>query len=204
MRAYIAETGPVLWAWNEFHSMLQVLFTQLVQSGSWDVSAAIWHSAATDSNQRQLLLATAEARLESKNRMLARIRWVVKIADKLAEYRNLAAQLPMTVQGDAFGESEPVLMPDRLTTKRSKALKAIIIYFRRRKFWQVLAGDIYVLDQYVHLLCLEFLHPNERLPSPHKPRLHILPTVREIDAEMSRLTLKPARKRRKRAPRRKS
>lgn len=198
MAHYIAETGAVIWEWNSLHSGILILFYALLKPLSFGIAQTIWHSSPSDTSQRQIVLATAEIALSHNKVMLDRIRWIIRTTDKLAEYRNIAAHMAMVVDD----ESAPGgVSPDRVSAKSMKGLKAMLIYLERKKFWTVLAGDLFILGSYAGILGYQLSHPAERVPLPRKPRLQSLPTMKTLGEQIHHLTPRREQSPRRRASR---
>ncbi len=185
--AYAIQTGRVLWEWNQLHSELLALFASMFNGPSFLMVSAIWHSAGMDSSQRKLLLEVAAPRFWDQPKHFERIRWLVRMIDNLSSYRNIAAHLPMLVEG----EEEYFLMPDQQASKRATAIRGLLMHMKRDQLWDKIASDLLVLNQYARLVGYAIAFPNEPLPSPRKPRLRSIPEVRRLELQVNRLTRKP-------------
>jgi len=195
--AYAIQTGRVLWEWNQLHSELLALFASLFNGPSFLMVSGIWHSAGMDSSQRKLLLEVAAPRFWDQPKHFERIRWLVRMIDSLSSYRNIAAHLPMLVEGT----DTHFLMPDQHGAKRANTVRALLLHMKRDDLWNKIASDLLVLTQYARLVGYAIAFPDEPLPLPRRPRLLSLPEVRRLELQVNRLTQKPVWHRLKRASR---
>ncbi len=202
--AHASEIGRVLFEWNQLHVELAMLFASVLPDSTEIVLAAIWHSHASDSGQRNMLLESAHCRYWNDPVHYKRIKWIIQMADKMSSYRNLAAHLAMEIHDDTSG-GRAFLLPDRLSAKRAANVRAMWIKApaMKKDFWALLADDLYVLQQYARIVFFATTPLGRRVPLPRKPRLLSLPEIRRTEDWVRRITKRPLWSRLLRASRRK-
>lgn len=90
IKKWAGKTAEALWAWNRLNSQPFDIFVSLVGKGedAQNIGYAIWHMFQSDKNQREMLLAVAEASLPSRSKKLKQLKWLIKMTNKIAPYRN--------------------------------------------------------------------------------------------------------------------
>jgi hypothetical protein len=191
--------GKVLWEWNALHTALFRISWVFIGDGGKrprDLPTEVWHLFQNDDHQRRLLSVYAEQLLIQAPSILKRIRWLLKTINEIAEYRNIATHVSM---GISEHHSEPFITAEMDGLKRVKGIKLLFVSMEKKDFWEAVASDLYVLQQYAD--CLMFwlvAHPNERVPLPYKPRLLSLPTIRAVMIRYNQIFVHPKRRPRRR------
>jgi hypothetical protein len=192
--------GKVLWEWNALHTKLFRMSWVFIGDGGKvprNLSTGIWHLFQSDDYQRRLLSVYAEHLLVKVPSILKRIRWLLKAIDEIAEYRNIAAHVSMGISETSSVGPYISAEIDGLRTVRG--LKLVLISMEKKDFWESLAADLYVLNQYADCLTLWLVTPPaERVPLPYKPRLLSLPTIRAVTIRYKTIFDRPKRRRRRR------
>jgi hypothetical protein len=175
VRQHAWHVGEIAWAWNQLHAVLFTLFWELLDSDSWEVCYAIWHSFPSDSAQRAMLKSVAVARLTPQSRGLSAVQWVIKQTDSLSGHRNDAVHSAVVYTVQAGPPPKAILKPDEITSR--KAALERLAAAPLDKTWRRLRGDLVALTDYsVRLVnTLPFLGTPEAPPWPLRPRLLVTP-----------------------------
>lgn len=104
---FASELGYVSWTWNALHADLCDLFWEITGISSPDIPRAIWHSAKSDSGQREMLRAAARARLTKDSECLSELLWLLGEVDQLAAFRNDAFHTLWTVHREIVRDPTP-------------------------------------------------------------------------------------------------
>jgi hypothetical protein len=156
----------------------------------------LWHVFQNDKLQRQLALTTIEkipTQLDIKSG-IERLQWARKVADQLAEYRNLIAHTPVTYSPKftIAGPANTVrlqLIPQIGGLSTKPVHSARLSRIKTVRFWKALRNDLLNLNDYVEfvgrqLWWREYERQNGKpivgasRAWPRKPRL---PCARRID-----------------------
>jgi hypothetical protein len=191
--------GKVLWEWNALHTALFRMSWAFIGDGGKiprDLSTGVWHLFQSDDYQRKLIAVYAEHLLVQAPSILARIRWLLKAIDEIAEYRNIAAHV--TIGISEHSSHGPYITAEIDGLRRIKGIKLLLIEMEKKDFWESVASDLYVLIQYADCLTSWLVaHSNERVPLPYKPRLLSLPTIRSVMTRYNQIFVHPKRRRRR-------
>ncbi len=163
--------GQVVWAWNYCHGAFCRLFAAVATPENLMVGLAVWHTAPSDKQQRQMLLAAAGARFSSKTNELKAIRWSISAADKLSNYRN-----DLTHMGTGFRNpfQKPEIVLDYSSNKPARIERMENVEID--KLVQQCSGDLIALAGYVSIVNAAISFPQmHRLP--RRPRLLLVPGV---------------------------
>jgi hypothetical protein len=194
---YALSVGKVLWEWNALHTALFRMSWAFIGDGGKiprDLSTGVWHLFQSDDYQRRLISVYAEHMLVRVPSILKRIRWLLKAIDEIAEYRNIATHVTMGIS-----EYGPVVTAETDGVKAAKVIKTVMISMEKKDFWESVASDLYVLNQYADCLTIWLVtHPSERIPLPYKPRLWSLPTIRALTNRYNEIFAHRKQRRRRR------
>ena len=207
INSYALKVGRALVEWNGLHTWMFQLFWALVGDKGKrprDLATSLWNLSQSDDQRRRLLLIFAENILFDRKSVLDRIRWLMRSADSVAQYRNLAAHMPVEFTGSATGDSRLTLATDGV--RRAHLLSAIFTEYEEPEFWDVLHADLYVLSQYAFALAFHLTSPHIAPfhTLPYRPRLRSLAAMKRANLTMRRVTSAPKRRRRRRTSKRKS
>jgi hypothetical protein len=196
---YALNVGKVLWEWNALHTALFRMSWVFIGDGGKiprDLSTGIWHLFQSDDYQRRLLSVYAEHLLIQAPSIVRRIRWLLRTIDEIAEYRNLAAHVPLAISEYSSG---PFISAEIDGLKRVRGIKHLLISMEKKDFWESVASDLYILNQYADCLTSWLVtHPSERAPLPYKPRLLSIPIIRAMMIRYNQIFVRPKLRRRKR------
>lgn len=185
IRQYATRTGLALWSWNSLHGNMFLIFWFLTARGHdfyHETAYSMWHAIQNDSTQREMLLNVANAELSKNNRLLAKIRWLVKIANQLAHYRNIAAHT------HAIFSPQFQIIPVADATASREAARKRFNEIKHDQFWRSLSGDLNSLSLYARAIAFHILGWNDPpAPLPHRPRLRSLAQIDRIEGQIGRL-----------------
>jgi hypothetical protein len=170
-RAYATVIGEVIWASNFAHGAFEILFSHVATHDNYPIGRAIWHTAASDSGQLQMLRAAATASTRLSEQMRARILWSIDKALKLGEMRNDAVHSATIV---LVKNGQAMMAPSDIGTKPSRSEKLRREGDLKKKFRSV-KGDLLQLGQYIHSLWPHLAGFDLLPPLPRKPQLRSLP-----------------------------
>ena len=185
---YASLTAETIWAWNRLHSTLLDLFSSLLEKGGTKrkEAYAIWHTIQSDSVQRTLLENVAEAALSEKSHKLKQIIWLLKSIGRIAAYRNATVHTPIVFQIIDIDLPAAIYLDYEGARKNSAdRLQAAGV---DQRFWDAIAGDLYVLGQFAAALTDDgkrAIDENGIVPSLRRPRLLSPQLLAEIDRQMS-------------------
>lgn len=207
---YTALTAEVLWGWNRLHSALLDLFQSLIgqadNEDSHNVASAIWHTFQSDKAQRDMLGNVAEAKLGQRSVKLKQIKWLLKKLDRFAPYRNAIVHTPVTFSSHREGQPNAINLDSE--SARDTAVYRLSLAGSGQRFWNNVAGDLFVLGQFSRSLIVRPKSPENdtSFPALHRPQLLSLRRIEEIDGQVSRLrgTKEPKPRRRASPQKRKS
>jgi hypothetical protein len=158
--------GELVIAHNKCHSQLAMIFAWLVNP-IMKLGLALWHTQRTDKAQRVLLAAAAEAKLKRTSAQFKALKWAMKKANALSEFRNdvVHADIGFDVRGRPYGvfvnwftvhpnRAERLMQEVRLTASLRSASRDL----------QKL--DVYLFHLWAHLIGRE--------PLPKRPRLRFV------------------------------
>jgi hypothetical protein len=200
IRQFAAHTGLAMWAWNSLHANLFLIFWFLSARGHdfYHATAySMWHAIQNDSTQRDMLLNVARAELTEQQSLLRRIIWLVKTANQLSSYRNIAAHTP------AIFSPHFRFLPAADPTAAREGARKKFNEIKHDDFWRTLTGDLNSLSLYAGAVAFEILGWNPREPLPHRPRLRSLAHIAQIEGQIGRLAQSEAHSLRQSASRRK-
>jgi hypothetical protein len=146
-KTYVHQAGQVLWAWNKLQAEYQSVFTQALRGGPTSKAAtAMWHTVASDQLQRDLLetLVSTDFTGPVKSEALSRLRWALKETRNLAQYRNIAAHMPIALD---YVEGEAKTVPDPWSARETAA--KIVHAIGHKQLYEGLVGERHVLASYV-------------------------------------------------------
>jgi len=89
--AHALAIGKIAMAWNEYHSILGELYSDLFTHGrNWQLALAAWHSIPSDKTQRDMLRKVAELKFKTSSRELKEINWLLeKTNEVVSVQRNI-------------------------------------------------------------------------------------------------------------------
>jgi hypothetical protein len=179
-RKYAQRVGAAVLSWNDLHANLYLVFWYLIGSTKnlipkEQVAYQLWHVIQSDRTQHQMLQGVAEAKLVNDTVALERITWILKSAQTLSAYRNLAAHTAIMFNG-------PVPYAEPWSTRSSHRDRHQII--DHDKFWRLLSGDLIALSQYTANLADDLWRPGHSRPSLSKPNLRSLPLIEAINNQL--------------------
>jgi hypothetical protein len=89
--AHAIAIGKIAMAWNEYHSILGELYSELFTHGrNWQLALAAWHAIPSDKTQRDMLRKVAELKFKASSRELTEINWLLeKTNDVVSVQRNI-------------------------------------------------------------------------------------------------------------------
>jgi hypothetical protein len=200
IRRYASQTGLALWAWNSLHANLFLIFWYLSARGHdfyRDTAYGVWHAIQNDSTQREMLVNVAKAELAGRKQLLRRIVWLVRMANSLSIYRNIAAHTPAIFSPRL--RYLPAADPSAARESARKRFNEI----KHDKFWRSLTGDLNALSLYASAIFLHIsgLVPPE--PLPHRPKLRSLVQISQIEGQIGRISRSVVQTRQQSALRRK-
>ena len=159
--------GYVACSWSALQDRLAHLYSAVMYDGSLsNIALAAWHAHQSDRAQRNMLLAAAEAALQTRPEILAEIGSLKTHVDDLANRRNdfMHASYALLLRP----KNDTVIPNDYYGNKRSKALAL--------KFTEgSLLGELHAfrarLDSAIRYCeeVFQCLVDPERTPSPDKP-----------------------------------
>jgi hypothetical protein len=152
---------------------------------------AVWHVFQNDRQQRQLALAALKnlpTTLDIKGG-IARLQWVEKQTEKLAQYRNLVVHTPVKF---SFALKDGKMLPPspRMGSDSTKPIdRRRLRPIENLRFWKGIRNDLLNLSDYVDFVCRQIAWreyeqrngapiPGARRAWPRKPKL---PSIRQID-----------------------
>lgn len=197
LRKHAERVGAAVLAWNELHSHLYMIFWYVVGLDGHpmedQMAPRIWHTIQSDKTQREMLGAAASVRLAKNQAALKHLEWILDRAEKLAPYRNLGAHTPVKI----YRSTSDKIRPDRWST----AVKMVRRYslIDHKKFWRLLAGDLYALSHYTEWLEHSLWRPERMQPSIRRPKLLSVPLIDEIASEIGRQVQSQAQARQQQA-----
>ena len=175
LQHYMQRTGEIIWAWNQLHEQLQLLFAFSISRGNPELGVAIWHAIPTDGSRRQALRAAIRAVASSPQAVQDSICWLVDAVDKLAPYRNDSAHAPMKLNWTEKAYVTPTRFAHPRHTKRITGTGTTL-----REFHRNLRDDLHVLIRFSGALSTGILEPGKyesfvspllkSIPSNFKPR----------------------------------
>ena len=172
------QVGEIITAWNDLQASLFSMFAEVLGVRE-ELALAIWHTVLSDSVQREMLVAAADAKFHHDNsmRILPKIRWLKTTIDKIAKSRNDPAHTPITFAslwtlGNLSAEGNPSVVPDWFTGKRTAVNR--LLNNPLEENWRKIRGDLVVLTAYSTAL-KHFIRTGGSIPLPHRPRLLSLP-----------------------------
>lgn len=179
-KKYALQAGQVMWAWNELQKQCQSLFVNILQAPNDRASTAVWQTVASDQLQRDMLEAAASATFKEgmEKAALLRLRWALKETRRLAQYRNIAAHMPVTLN---YGQGADKTIP-HLWYSRATAASLVSVVGHKWLF-ENLIGELYVLGSYIGAI-RQMLYGVSPGVFPRKPRLRL---HRECQATLSYL-----------------
>jgi hypothetical protein len=191
VQRYAIQVGEVTWAWNHLHSMLHIVFANLIED---DIKTAIpiWHSQKSDDGQRSLLAATARIKLAKQQRLLKQLLWVIESAGRLAAYRNDAIHTPFMAE-KIRGRWK--LVPEPFTGHLPRVQR--LTTAGHEKLFRLLRGDLLALSSYAGRIWREIRIPGLLGPLPRKPALQ---SLRLVQAQKSGHNKTPRRQSRAKRP----
>jgi hypothetical protein len=168
-KKYSLQAGQVLWAWNNLQREYQAFFGRMLHREDSHAPNAIWLAMASDQLQRDVLESAAIADLTAnamEKAALMRLRWALKETRHLAQYRNVAAHMPITID---YAETSSKTVPHWHSKKTAAALIETIGH---KQLFESLIGELYVLSGYVGATraVLYGISPGA---FPRKPRLRL-------------------------------
>lgn len=167
------QIGEIAFSWN----LLQDAFFELF----WIVTTehkpekhpmvhAIWHSIQSDKTQREMLRDAAMAHDSLSVRYVGNIKWAIKKAAKLSEFRNDAVHTAVRFTISA-GRTIPI---PQHGSGRTQAVERLLAN-PTAKVWQRVRGDLSALANFCHALSTSYVAHGPRGPLPCRPRLLALP-----------------------------
>lgn len=132
---------------------------------------AVWNAINSDSTQRDMMLAAAEAVLDADPAMLRRIDWIKRKADSLGRIRNDAAHLVLDFEIAAPPDKGRLIANPSVTPK--KRLRKLQEAKTLENRFRYVAGDIMALQSYA--LGVLYKLADQRNTLPKRPRLRSVP-----------------------------
>jgi hypothetical protein len=148
-------TGKIVWEWNALHSKLFLIFWFLLIEAPRGASPseqsrrkalALWHTIQSDDLQRKMLLAIIETD-KTSNPVNNRLRWILKMADAMAPFRNILVHVPIDFEYDDEDGLE-IPMPDVLSSRQNAYFRHLYSNLVSPKFWTTLGDDLLCLMTY--------------------------------------------------------
>jgi hypothetical protein len=168
---YIRTIGSVVNAWNHLQEQMNKLFIAVTGMSS-EVATAIWHSARSDSLQRDFLAAAVRATPDDKwlsrsSSAKSDLILLINCANKLSEIRNDAVHAPVSL---AIDNAKLVIIPTYFSgNPRAVRLKGKDIV----KEFEDLTDKAQILKQFASDAETAIIF--ESYPWPEKPALLIPP-----------------------------
>jgi hypothetical protein len=174
IRRYAIHTGEVIWAWNQLHYVLNLLFLNLATPENKLFGHAMWHSLRSDNSQRSVLRAALQSSDIKSERISDGLEWLLDAIDKLAPARNDATHAPTIPDSTKFVAIRPLANPTQ-ATRLMLASKRLTPQSDMAKFHRALRDDLYVLAHFGAALLRESEKPGKfgRFPAP--PLLQSIP-----------------------------
>ena len=194
---YASKMGRVLIEWNGLHSTLFLIFWSIIGDAGHQPRALatnLWNTVSSDDMQRKMLSSVIEDRYHKDKKYLEKARWLLKKVGEFAQYRNIAAHMPMRIEWDG---NKPLTTTSIDGTKENSVMKHLILSEKFPDFWNKMALDLRKLDTYAQTLWLS--RGKQAVALPHKPRLPSLRAVAYANDLVSQALDSPRPKRRKRA-----
>jgi hypothetical protein len=203
---YAQSMGKILWEWNALHSHLFLIFWFLLieaprgempEEISRRKALALWHTVQSDDLQRKMLLAVLDSTKGLDIKIYRRLRWVLRVTDAIAPYRNTIAHVPMNFEYDET-EGLSIPMPDILSSRAIAHSRHIYSNIIASEFWNELGDDLFVLVQYTEMMVANyFLDSNDSIRWPRKPLLRCLPNIHEVNRRIGDQKKRKAPRRRR-------
>lgn len=188
------------------HSALFELFSSFIGDGDnvYPVAYAIWHMFQSDKSQREMVLAVAAAIYPPRSLLLKQIRWLLRMADKIAPYRNAAVHVPTYFVEYLPGRANALMLDE--VSAREQARIRLELAGAGKRFWTAMAGDLFVLGQFAFALvdARSVKDGSAHIPSLRRPQLLSLRRIAEIERQMSPPQVRKAPARQRRASKAKS
>ncbi len=178
---HLTELGRVVFAWNEMHDKLALLFRVVAGFRSEEVAFAVWHSSKSDMGQRDMLRAAAEeikAMYKLPRKYTAeKLDAICDILSKINAHsnrRNEALHAAFTTITEAYGERQTEFISDTSTSnQKSKYLASkddLLKEFKWRSEWCRVVSE-YVDAMAYHLMEDGGPEVDDDYPWPEKPAL---------------------------------
>jgi hypothetical protein len=133
-----------MWAWNSLHASLFLIFWHLIRGGHPRMTQAtahrIWHTIQNDSTQRDMILGTVQTHPSIPPALAKRIIWLLKTADRLSTYRNIAVHTP------AIFSRYLKTIPSAEQQSTRTAARLRFNEIGHDQFWRFLTGDLNALS----------------------------------------------------------
>ena len=209
IRAFASLTAETIWAWNRLHSALLILFSSLLSNKEekkgevYSITKeayAMWHTLPSDSSQRDMVLSLAKSCLLPKENRLKQIIWLMKSVKEFSSFRNASVHVPMVFR--IYDERQAAEIHLDSETGKKQAIERLYAAGSGEKFWNTLAGDLFVLGQFALALAdngASFTSQGVEPPSLHRPRLLSLRLIAEVDRKVAPPQVRKAPKRQRRA-----
>jgi hypothetical protein len=186
IRRFASHTGLAMWAWNSLHASLFLIFWHLIRGGHPRMTQAtahrIWHTIQNDSTQRDMILGTVQTHPSIPPALAKRIIWLLKTADRLSTYRNIAVHSP------AIFSRYLKTIPSAEQQSTRTAARLRFNEIRHDQFWRFLTGDLNALSLYAAHMAEATRVPRIGTASlPRRPRLRSLSQIDRIEGQISRL-----------------
>ncbi len=173
IRSHAHQIGEVVNAWTDLQTGCFMVFQAVLEAQglqNLNIVHALWHSAQSDSAQREMLLAVARSAFHPKERVFAQIKWLRDKAERMAPLRNDPAHTPVSFSFPAPGA--PSLVPNSFVA-RDPAVKRL----RENplnKSWERIRGDFLVLSIFAFAISLAIRNPHS-VSLPCRPRILSFP-----------------------------
>lgn len=149
LKGYALAVGKVVRAWNHLQERLGQLFGVILGS-DYSITSAVWYSSDSDRTQQSMLRAAIEGmhpdRWPERPKAKEDLRWLVKEAKALADYRNNAIHTPVAVWVGGAPSNDPDIEFQRPTGARV-ALEIGPVAFRGHPRAQRMVGKR-LLDEF--------------------------------------------------------
>ena len=142
----------------------------------------IWHTIQNDSTQRDMIAGTVQTHPWIPPALAKRIIWLLKTADRLSTYRNIAVHTPALFS--RYLKTIPSAEPQSTRTTTRLRFNEI----RHDQFWRFLTGDLNALSLYAaHIAEATRVPAIGTVSLPRRPRLRSLSQIDRIEGQISRL-----------------
>ena len=192
VKTHARQCGEISFVWNLLQDAFFHMFWGVVgdyRGDRHDMAHALWHSIQSDKTQREMLRDAAESRPDLPPELVGHIKWAVRMAEKLATFRNDAIHTPVrfaVVPTGTFTQYQRVSgrrqAVDRLTINPSAS------------YWRVVRGDLAVLVAFCELVYRRHAAHGPLAPSTRRPPLLALPRDVQRDSPSPRSKGKPSGK----------